>query len=680
MGSLSNSLAKGVEEELPAVSKALSKQTYGVGAETLKKFKKEFARATGRAPVREEIETFGEFGLEKAIKAGLRNNREVEAATGYRPRSAADVDMLGATKTEAGEAAIEPGVASDKVASDRLSAARAAAKADPEMGGGVPLKKANPLDAPSTPKTEEELQLAEGRKRSVSDALDEKMRTETGKLVSPAPAVAAVSAPEPVARAPRDADPDASLSRSSDQELENLGGDPFAKAESSSKRALTKAGVLAGTAGAATMAFAPENEPAKKVSDKLEPEKKVEEPIDDTPRRTGSGGVSVTVKEELPLSARLAADPKFGYQPVLDRGANPFTPTVGKLDKELESVATYGALDQEQRKAIDVLREASADLKATYAEAKQRVGTAEAIEAIGKGLAQLAVGIYGARTGVKVDGGNFSLSDWSKSYERAMDEYRVGLGEAKQQFEASSDAVKGSREERRRLESERRGLETQAGSFAAQQGAGNTKAINEARQAAAAEESRYRIAVLQDQTAQARIDLQEKRADRRAGASADNTTEVSIRTTANSMFKDEQKNYEKRESDYKEGLLALEMARDIDNPKQRDAAIQSAIQKISPFAIGDSQKILRDAKAGDTFWGGTDTLEAFIDKVKILPTREAPSFEAVLRDTERVYRGEPAEPASTPTEKTPASTGPQGPRVKQGDVYFKWNGSKYVPE
>jgi hypothetical protein len=84
---------------------------------------------------------------------------------------------------------------------------------------------------------------------------------------------------------------------------------------------------------------------------------------------------------------------------------------------------------------LDELRAQKAEALKEYQENKNRVANAELIDAIGKGVAQLAAGWFGMNTGRDaVSGVDFRPKDWSSNYLLADREYRTKLGSIEEEI------------------------------------------------------------------------------------------------------------------------------------------------------------------------------------------------------------------------------------------------------
>lgn len=117
---------------------------------------------------------------------------------------------------------------------------------------------------------------------------------------------------------------------------------------------------------------------------------------------------------------KQAAENVDGKSAAIDNTAKPLSKSLEASDsKEADPFKTRLAeLKEDKEKAYK-----------EYQEGKNRVANAELLDALGKGLAQLAAGWYGLNTGRDaVSGVDFKPKDWSSNYLLAEREYRTKVG------------------------------------------------------------------------------------------------------------------------------------------------------------------------------------------------------------------------------------------------------------
>lgn len=203
-----------------------------------------------------------------------------------------------------------------------------------------------------------------------------------------------------------------------------------------------------------------------------------------------------------------------------------------------------------QKKIADDLADLKAKREAAYQVLKDRqdrIETAEIMEMFGKAIGMIATGLYGMKHGVDLTGVQFNLSDWSKRYDRAVQDYNLEFkkleGERKEVMDRH-DTEKG------RVEAENK----QMAQFFIRD---------------------YFTRRSEYQSALNRAEKEEEKAAK-AAKSADEKT----RREAISNLKFLQSKIASRRSEILSGVADLERARAYENEEKRNNAIKKALTKI----------------------------------------------------------------------------------------------------
>lgn len=303
---------------------------------------------------------------------------------------------------------------------------------------------------------------------------------------------------------------------------------------------------------------------------------------------------------------------------------------VRSLIAELGQVKTE--LDAPQQKAFEQRRkELASDLaeaQKLYEEQKGRTETAELISLLGRAATQLGAGLYGMKSGLDMSGVKFSPVDWSQSYDRARADYKDKLG-----------LIKQSQEELGREEA------------AAARGA--AKQTDLAKQV-----------LVRDFFEKRRAQQKEvERASKEAGTS----------DRAAQKLQALQQRYNAIYEQAKNDAAMLEDAPAKDK-KKIIARIGNNLAKIPGYNSEQFQAEIKKAEEGDVSWFATWFGE-----------KDTPFHEGVLKYISAGQQamnntyGQPETPPG-PSEAADNSQAPYGPRVKQGDTVFVWDGTRYVEE